>query len=163
MHRSAVLVAILASGCATAALPSPRDAAELAFGLMVADRVCLLDRPRSPALGPAGVGLDGCIRYDGEAMAELEARYGPSVSVGIFAHELGHVIALGQGRAVGSELEELRADRVAGCILARAELPVGPFLAYLEDEDKGPPALDDRTAAILAGVRTCERGAVIAY
>jgi hypothetical protein len=159
MRRSLVLALVLLGGCVPSRPELPAAYVRQAFGLLAPELACLVEAPRARQHGPAGVRADGCLVFDAEQIDELGEAYGPSVPVGIFAHEVAHVLDVQAHRLP----DELGADEAAGCALSRARLPLGPLLSYLADHDEGPPRIEDRTEAVMRGAERCGRGGVLVF
>lgn len=159
MPRTLALVLVVLGACRPTPSPSPRTYAREAFGLLAPEIACMVEAPRARQHGPAGVRPDGCLVFDAVQIEELGERWGPSVPVGIFAHELRHVLDVQAGRVP----DELLADEAAGCALARGSLPLGPLLAFLEEHNDGGPPIRERTEALMRGAERCGRGGVLVF
>ena len=122
------------------------------------DTLCQHDRPMPDGASPAYVILRGedagCIYYDSEKLSQAWRDHGRSAVLGVMAHELAHVLIPGARNA--SYDAQLLADETAGCVLARAKAPVGPFIDYLESllgtESR---SFNERAAAVMRGAGRC--------
>lgn len=100
------------------------------------------------------------VTYAAPWLDALEARYGHTVAVWVFAHEFGHRI---DGWAPeGSWGRELVADAWAGCALARLGMPIEATEAALHEAISPTPtpthpAYAARIEATRHGARVCAR------
>ncbi len=95
------------------------------------------------------------------AMAELGSRFGFGAMVGVFGHELGHVIDFTYNpEPAHSHIRELRADAWAGCALAGAGISTQGLEQALEHslaiyETETHPGWEVRVEAVRWGWAAC--------
>lgn len=148
MIRFVYIALLCVAACApVSAMPSRLDAA---LAGLKGELMCVetRDLERTPAMVEFYVDKSQppCLVYDPEFMAAIERDYGYPAVVGIFAHELGHVIGLDRG-----DLSQEFADFWAGCALARRGLSLRPYLRVLEDLTQNA----DRAASTRTGALSC--------
>ncbi len=103
------------------------------------------------------------IDYDPDAIESLGREYGFAAQVGIFGHELGHIIDFHTRPGLYSSHErELRADGWAGCAIAAAGLDAAPMILALEyslaiTESETHPGWERRTDAVRDGWLRCQQ------
>jgi len=166
MTRWLPALALLAA-CAQPAAPCVQvGLAEQAFGDALQSLSLVCPECKTPQLLPSEAVDPACVFFIGPRIRvvynrpELEriaSRYGYPAIVGIFGHELGHLI----DHHGGKRTDELSADMWAGCTLGIAGLPVSPLGAYLDDEgtkvDGTHPAPPKRKDAIADGAEACSQ------
>lgn len=109
MRHQALIVTVALSGCA-----EWRSPLRAAADALLPELLCHVERVRRAGEPAAFDPTTECIEVDREQLDRLPS----AVQVGIYAHEVAHVI---QARRSG-ELDEGEADWWAGCALARAGL-----------------------------------------
>lgn len=82
-------------------------------------------------LEPIEPGLSRLLYNEG-FMRRVVRKYGRSAAYAIVAHEYGHHVDDRSGASAWTH--ELRADAVAGCALARGDVPLAPALAWMRHE-----------------------------
>ena len=102
------------------------------------------------------------IRYNPVWLNGIVQRIGPNAAFGVFAHEVGHYVDFVWTKEAwfhSSWDRELRADAIAGCIVARRGVPPHEFAALVRAIASAPslshPAWPDRLAAIQTGYSEC--------
>jgi hypothetical protein len=119
------------------------------------------------------------ILYNERFFRHVVGKYGRGAAYAILAHEYGHHVD--EPRGASAWTQELRADAVAGCALARGGVPLGPALSWMRHEHfdeiwqrvygdpndpeevlrkyvASHPYWIDRIGALKRGVEVCEGG-----
>lgn len=100
----------------------------------------------------------GCfIVYNEWYMRILIANYGDEVAIGIFMHELGHLLDFERGYRPDDHTAELSADWQAGCHLARGRFDVEGFARWIgrTKGGKSHPPGNVREAEVRLGYSAC--------
>lgn len=122
-----------------------RDAHSALYGETVCIREVSADRINIAWVQITEAG--SCVEYDPEALRAVTARYGYSASVGVMAHELGHMLCIADHGDMGQPC----ADSWAGCALARRGYEPFEYLSLIQDNDPSP----QREAATWRGWYRC--------
>ncbi len=101
------------------------------------------------------------IRYSSNFMTQVYNRYGPLSTVGILAHELGHIIDYNNNPGnVDYKQREVTADKIAGCAFALAGHPerdLSALASTLHAMGASPlyPTPSERVQLLRIGYRNC--------
>jgi hypothetical protein len=99
------------------------------------------------------------VTYSRADMSRIGKVYSYPALVGVFAHELSHVVDAATGASTAGDAsieEQLRADMAGGCALAVLGLRVEPFQRLLRTELSGDAAMGEvRAMAALIGHGRC--------
>ena len=106
-------------------------------------------------------GNNTAIRYNPNFMNMVFHRFGVNSSVGIFAHELGHIIDFHSGESFTRYELERRADEYAGCSIAlfgNPESSITPIASTLLTMPSSSqyPSPSERVKAVLDGYESCK-------
>ena len=104
---------------------------------------------------------DSIIRYNAGFMNRTARSYGNFAAIGIFAHELGHIIDFSQNQGqIPQPQREATADRYAGCVFALAGHPESDLLSLARSlhamgASPGYPTPAERVQLVRIGYRQC--------
>ncbi|UTW45428.1 hypothetical protein KFE80_00385 [bacterium SCSIO 12696] len=101
------------------------------------------------------------IRYNPQFMNQVLQSFGPQATIGILAHELGHIIDFANNPSQQSQYQrEAAADEYAGCAFALAGAPPQALSALQQTlfsmgSSPGYPNSHQRAALIQSGYNKC--------
>jgi len=101
------------------------------------------------------------IRYSSQFMGSVLEKFGSQATIGIFAHELGHIIDFSTNNAPLTRAQrEANADEYAGCAFALAGAPIQSISSlqntlFAMGSSPGYPNTQQRAALIRSGYLKC--------